>query len=51
MTKTEAIAKAGGQAKLARILGITRGAVHNWKEIPVGRVYQLMAICPEWFQI
>jgi DNA-binding transcriptional regulator YdaS (Cro superfamily) len=49
MTKEEAIARAGNAASLARLLGISRGAVSNWKKIPQGRVYQLMHLKPEWF--
>jgi len=51
MTKEEAIARAGNAAALARLLGISRGAVSNWKKIPQGRVYQLMHLKPEWFTI
>jgi DNA-binding transcriptional regulator Cro len=49
MDKQKAITLAGSQSELARILGITRAAVHNWKTIPTGRLYQLMVIKPEWF--
>ncbi len=49
MTKQEAINRAGSQAKLARLLGVTRGAVFQWREIPSGRLYQLMVLRPEWF--
>ena len=49
MTKDEAIKRAGSQAALARLLGVTRGAVWQWKEIPDGRLYQLMVLRPEWF--
>jgi DNA-binding transcriptional regulator YdaS (Cro superfamily) len=49
MTKEEAIKRAGSQAALARILGVSRGAVNQWKQMPQGRVYQLMVIKPEWF--
>ena len=49
MDKQKAITLAGSQSELARILGITRAAVHNWKTLPKGRLYQLMAIKPEWF--
>ena len=39
-----AIQWAGGQAKLARILGVTRGAVNGWKrarKIPAERALQV----------
>jgi hypothetical protein len=49
MDKQKAITLAGSQSELARILGITRAAVHNWKMIPTGRLYQLMILKPEWF--
>jgi DNA-binding transcriptional regulator YdaS (Cro superfamily) len=49
MDKQKAITLAGSQSELARILGITRAAVHQWKTLPMGRLYQLMAIKPEWF--
>ncbi len=49
MTKEDAIKRAGGQANLARLLGISRGAVNQWKQIPKGRLYQLMVLKPEWF--
>jgi hypothetical protein len=49
MTKTEAIDKAGSQAKLARLLGVHRSAICQWKTIPQGRLFQLMLLKPEWF--
>jgi len=49
MDKNKFIALAGSQSELARILGITRAAVHNWKTIPTGRLYQLMVLRPDWF--
>jgi len=49
MDKQKAITLAGSQSELARILGITRAAVHNWKTIPIGRLYQLMVLRPDWF--
>ena len=49
MDKQKAITLAGSQSELARILGITRAAVNNWKMIPTGRLYQLMVLKPEWF--
>jgi hypothetical protein len=50
MTKEEAIKLAGSQAALARLLGVTRGAVFLWKNIPPLRIYQLKEIKPEWFK-
>lgn len=49
MDKQKAITLAGSQSELARILGITRAAVNNWKTIPNGRLYQLMVLRPSWF--
>ena len=51
MTKEKAIQLAGSQAKLAKILGIDRRVVWNWKKIPMGRIYQLRVLRPEWFEI
>jgi hypothetical protein len=51
MTKEKAIQLAGSQAKLAKILGIDRRVVWNWKKIPMGRIYQLRVLKPEWFEI
>ena len=49
MDKQKAITLAGSQSELARILGIHRTAVHQWKKIPKGRIYQLMFLRPQWF--
>ena len=49
MDKEKAITLAGSQSELARILGITRAAIKNWKTIPKGRLYQLMVLRPDWF--
>jgi len=49
MDKQKAITLAGSQSELARILGIERSAVHQWKKIPKGRIYQLMFLRPHWF--
>jgi hypothetical protein len=51
LTKEQAIEKAGSQAKLARLLGVSRSAVWNWKVIPEGRMWQLRVLRPEWFDI
>ena len=51
MLKQQAIQLAGSQAKLAKLLGITRGAVWLWGEdIPVMRIYQLKVLRPKWFK-
>ena len=49
MTKEKAIAYAGSQSELAKILGITRGAVAQWKDIPKARIWQLKVLKPSWF--
>lgn len=51
LTKEQAILFAGSQSDLARLLGISRGAVWKWKSIPPGRIYQLMLLRPQWFEI
>jgi hypothetical protein len=46
-----AIEKAGGTNALARLLGITSGAVSQWgDELPKAREWQLQLLRPEWFQ-
>ena len=51
MLKQQAIQLAGSQAKLAKLLGISRGAVWLWKTIPQARIWQLKLIRPEWFEV
>jgi hypothetical protein len=51
MLKEQAIKLAGSQAKLANLLGITRGAVWLWGEdVPIMRIYQLKVLKPQWFK-
>lgn len=51
MNKQDAIKLAGSAIKLAKILGITKGAVSHWGEnIPRGREYELRYLKPEWFK-
>ena len=50
MDKSTAIKLAGSGKKLADLLGITKGAVTNWKQIPKARIWQLKVIKPEWFK-
>jgi DNA-binding transcriptional regulator YdaS (Cro superfamily) len=50
MDKNEAIKRAGSATKLAALLGITRSAVSQWKEIPALRVYKLRELRPRWFR-
>jgi hypothetical protein len=52
MKKQDAIKLAGSAIKLAKVLGITKGAVSHWGEdIPKGREYELRYIKPEWFVV
>jgi DNA invertase Pin-like site-specific DNA recombinase len=46
------INKVGSQSELARLLGVSRGAVWLWKRdgIPQSRVWQLQALHPELFK-
>lgn len=41
MTKEQAIEYFGSGAELARRLGCQRQSVHGWREIPIGRQYQI----------
>ena len=51
MQTEHAIKLAGGTYKaLADVLGITPGAIWQWKgTLPKARVWQLQSIRPEWF--
>jgi DNA-binding transcriptional regulator YdaS (Cro superfamily) len=50
MKKEFAIQKAGSASALANILGISRAAISQWgSDVPMARVWQLMAIKSEWF--
>lgn len=45
-----AIEKAGSQALLAELLGITSSAITQWGDaIPQARVWQLRVMRPHWF--
>jgi DNA invertase Pin-like site-specific DNA recombinase len=46
------INKVGSQSELARLLGVSRGAVWLWKRdgIPQSRVWQLQALHPKLFK-
>lgn len=52
MKTEQAIQLAGGTAAaLARLLGVTDGAISQWGEyVPRARVWQLMVMKPEWFR-
>jgi hypothetical protein len=49
MTKETAIKLSGSVLNLANLLGITRPAIYQWKDIPKMRLFQLQALKPEWF--
>jgi len=49
MTKEQLVHLAGSQSELARILGINRAAVSQWKSVPQKRIWQLMVLRPNWF--
>ena len=50
METQKAIKLAGSAIKLAKLLGITKGAVSHWGEkVPRGREWQLRVMKPEWF--
>lgn len=51
MTPQELARKAGGVTALAKLLGITRPAIYQWKTVPQARMWQLMALKPEWFPL
>ena len=50
MKTQTAIALAGSRAKLARLLGVSRPAVTQYKEVlPPKRIARLREVHPEWF--
>lgn len=49
-TLEKAIELSGSPTELARLLGTTRQAVHQWKLLPIHRIYQLRELKPEWFK-
>jgi DNA-binding transcriptional regulator YdaS (Cro superfamily) len=49
MTKEQAIALAGSQAKLAALLEISDAAISQWETIPEKRIWQLKVLRPGWF--
>jgi hypothetical protein len=51
MTKQDIIKLAGSQSELARILGIERSAVCQWKTVPELRMRQLKDLRPQWFVV
>lgn len=45
MTTDEAVKLWGGQTRLAKALGITRDAVHKWKQYPpIDKQFQIMVL-------
>ena len=51
MDKEHFIRMAGSQDELAKLLGISQAAVSQWDEVPKLRIFQLMVLRPEWFDI
>jgi predicted transcriptional regulator len=51
MTKQQLIQLAGSQSELAKILGINRAAVCQWKVVPELRLLQLKDLRPQWFVV
>lgn len=50
MDKDFAVKKAGGEPKLAALLGISKQAVNQWgPHLPQLQVYRLREIRPKWF--
>jgi predicted transcriptional regulator len=50
MDKKQLIEKAGNQKALAQLLGISQAAISQWKTVPEARIWQCMALKPEWFE-
>ena len=51
ITKQQAIQHFGNSTKLAKALGITKGAVSQWKEIPEYQLLRLRyEVAPELFK-
>ena len=53
MDINQIITKVGSQSELARLLGVSRGAVWIWKRdgLPQSRIWQLKLLRPEWFKV
>jgi hypothetical protein len=50
MDKSFAVKKAGTQANLARLLGVTKQAVNQWGDkLPPLQVYRLRELRPRWY--
>ena len=51
MKTKDVIELAGGGAALARLLGITHGAICQWgNDVPEKRVWQLKVLRPKWLK-
>jgi len=47
----ELLKRADGARNVAEALGITTQAVYMWgRDVPVMRIYQLLAVKPAWFE-
>jgi predicted transcriptional regulator len=51
MTKQDIIKLAGSQSELAKLLGVTRSAVCQWKAVPELQLRRLKDLRPQWFVI
>lgn len=51
MKTKDAIDLAGNAASLAKLLGITQGAISQWGDgVPDKRIWQLKVLKPKWFK-
>lgn len=48
MTLEEAIKQAGNKAKLASLLGVSRAAITQWKELSPKWEEKIYQVKPEW---
>jgi DNA-binding transcriptional regulator YdaS (Cro superfamily) len=49
MTKQQLTQLAGSQSELAKLLGVTRSAVCQWKTVPELQLRRLKDLKPQWF--
>jgi len=49
MTKQQLTQLAGSQSELAKLLGVTRSAVCQWKVVPELQLRRLKDLKPQWF--
>jgi len=51
MTKQQLTQLAGSQSELAKLLGVTRSAVCQWKTVPELQLRRLKDLRPQWFVV